>query len=156
VTRTRTSVRRTTEGAINVRNTPETLMTLPRQVQSGLLAGSMLFLMWLAWQALSGGFHQLPRSRTVGQKVETVVQIECGFLSLLVILTSFLWRRWAPLVRRLWSISLAITAGLSALVWGPPMPHIAALLAASALLVARAVLWILRTCLSDRPIDGGA
>jgi hypothetical protein len=110
-------------------------------VRRGLLACAVLFLIWLAGQALLGGFRQLPRSRTVGQKVETVIQIVCGLLSLLVVLTCFWRRRWAPPVRIVWGISLATAAGLSSLVWGPPMPLIGLLFVAISLLVARAVIW---------------
>ena len=121
-------------------------MSHPALVRRGLLACTLLFLIWLAWKALSGGFRQLPRSHTAGQKVETVLQLECGVLSLLVALTCF-WRRptWAPVVRTLWAISLASAAGLSSLVWGPPMPLIAVLFVAVALFVARAIQWALRT-----------
>lgn len=105
----------------------------------------MLFLIWLAWKAFSGGFRQRPRSHTVGQKVETVIQLECGVLSLLVALTSLWHRQSAPMVRTLWGISLATAAGLSSLVWGPPMPLIGVLFVAIALIVARAIKWALRT-----------
>jgi len=107
----------------------------------------LLFLVWLAWQALSGGCRQLPRSLTVGQKVETVVQLGCGLMSLLVVLTCFWGRRWAPKIRAIWAISLATAAGLSSLVWGPQMPLVGILFVAIALLVARAVTWALRTAL---------
>jgi hypothetical protein len=123
-------------------------LTLRPVVRRGLLVGVLLFLLWLAWQALSGGFRQITRSRTFGQKVETVAQLECGLLSLLVMLTCFWWRRWAALVRALWSISLATAAGLSSLVWGPPMPLIGVLFVAISLFVARAVTWALHTTLS--------
>ncbi len=114
-----------------------------------LLAGAALLLAALGWQALSGALRQLPRARTLGQKVETVVQFESGLLSLLVAVTCF-WRRgWAGLVRSAWGMSLAGAAGLSALVWGPAMPHIAMLFAAGGLLVARAVTWALRTALAE-------
>jgi hypothetical protein len=109
-----------------------------------LLAGAVLFLIWLAWKALSGGLRQLPRSRTAGQKVETLVQFECGFLSLLVIVTTFRWRHCARPVQAAWEISLAAAAGLSALVWGPPMPLVGVLFAGIGLFVARAVRLILR------------
>ena len=118
-------------------------------VRRGLLVCAVLFLVWLAWQALSGGLRQYPRSRTVGQKVETVTQLECGLLSLLVVLTCFWRRRWAQPIRIIWSLTLAMTAGLSALVWGPPMPLIGALFVASALLVSRAILWALHAASVD-------
>ncbi len=118
-------------------------MSHPAVARRSLQIGAALFLIWLAWQALAGGLRQARRARTPGQKVETVVQIECGLLSLLVALTSF-WRpRWAGPARVLWSVSLAGAAGLSGLVWGPAMPGVAALFAGLALLVARGVIWIL-------------
>jgi hypothetical protein len=112
------------------------------------LTGSTLLLVRLAWEAIAGGLRQLPRSRTVGQKVETGVQLACGLLSLMTVLTCFRWRRWAPPVRTAWSISLATAAGLSSLVWGPRMPGIGLIFAAGALLVARTIIWALRTALA--------
>lgn len=111
----------------------------------GLLAGTLAFLIWLAWQALSGGFRQLSRSHTVGQKVETATQLESGALSLLVVVTCFWQRRWAAMVRTTWGISLATAAGLSSLVWGPAMPIIGVLFAAIALLIAQTIKWTLGT-----------
>ena len=122
-------------------------MSLQPVVRRGLLACTMFFLLWLAWQAFSGGFRQLSRSRTVGQQIETAAQLECGFLSLFVVLTCFWHRRWAPSIRTNWAISLATAAGLSSLVWGPPMLHIGVLFGAIALLLARTINWALRTAL---------
>ena len=117
-------------------------------IRRGLLAFTMLFLTWLAWQALSGALRQSSRSRTTGQKVETALQIQSGMLSLLVVLTCFWQRRSAEMVRSMWSISLAAAAGLSALVWGPPMPLVGVLFTAVALLVSRIVQQILRSVLA--------
>jgi hypothetical protein len=103
----------------------------------------LLFLFVLAWKAFSGSFRQMPRSHTVGQKVETVTQVGCGILSLLVVLTRFWHRHWAPQMYTAWSISLASAAGLSSLVWGPPMPFIGVLFAVIALLITRATKWAL-------------
>jgi hypothetical protein len=107
----------------------------------------LLFLIVLAWKALSGAFRQMPHSHTVGQKVETGTQIGAGLLSLLVVLTRFWHRDWAARVHIAWSISLASAAGISSLVWGPPMPFIGILFAAIALLITRATQWALRTSL---------
>jgi hypothetical protein len=112
--------------------------------QYSLLAGSLLFLAWLAWQALVGGLRQISRSHTAGQKVETVVQLECGFLSLLVILTTFHRRQWGRSIQRVWEIFLITAAGLSTLVWGPPMPGVGVLFSAAALLLSRAIQSILQ------------
>jgi hypothetical protein len=118
-------------------------------VRRGLLACTILFLLWLAWQALAGVLRQLHHSRTVGRKAETLTQLECGLLSLLVVFTCFWRRQWAPLVRTIWGISLATAAGLSSLVWGPPMPLIGILFVTISLLVARAITWALRIALVD-------
>jgi hypothetical protein len=111
----------------------------------------VLFLLWLAWQTLSGALRQLSRSRSTGQKVETVVQLQSGLLSLMVVLTCFWQRRWAKPVHALWTIALAAAAGLSALVWGPPMPLVGVLFAGLALLVSRAVRWALHSALAEKP-----
>jgi hypothetical protein len=120
-------------------------MSLRKIGRRGLLAGTLAILIWLAWQALSGGFRQLSRSHTVGQKVETAMQLESGVLSLLVVVTCFWQRRWAAMVRTTWGISLATAAGLSSLVWGPVMPIIGILFAAIALLIAQTIKWALGT-----------
>jgi hypothetical protein len=109
-----------------------------------LLACTTLLLLALAWGALAGGVRQMPYAETLGQRVETVVQIACGMLTLLVVLTCFAGRRWARAVRAAWAATLAGAAGMSALVWGPPMPGIALLFALLALLVAWCVARLLR------------
>jgi hypothetical protein len=122
-------------------------------VRRGLLACTILFLFWLAWQALSGAVRQASHSRTMGQKIETVVQSENGILSLLVVLTCFWQRRSDETIRTIWSISLAAAAGVSSLVWGPPMPLVGGLFVAVALLVSRVVTWALRTGLAEKPSE---
>lgn len=101
-----------------------------------LLGAVVLFLVVLAWVAIAGGVRQLSRAHTLGQQVETAVQLACGLLSLLVVATCFWGRRWAPSVRIAWMGSLVVTAGLSALVWGPPMVLIALLFSGTGALVA--------------------
>ena len=117
-------------------------------VRRGLFVCTVLFLIWLAWQALSGALRQAPRCRTTGQKIETTLQIQSGILSLLVVLTCFWQRRAAEMIRLMWSISLAAAAGLSALVWGPPMPLVGVLFTGVALLVSRGVKQILRSLIA--------
>jgi len=103
----------------------------------------------LAWGALSGAVRQFSRSATVGQEVETAVQFACGVLSALVVLTCFWWRPWAPAVRAVWAVALAAAVGLSALVWGPPMPLIGLVFAGGGLAVALGVIWTLQRAASD-------
>jgi len=101
-----------------------------------LLAAIALVLVVLAWGTISGGLHQLPRSHTVGQAIETIVQLACGLLSLLIVITCIWGRRWASAVHTAWIISLVSTVGLSSLVWGPPMLLPTLLFSVGTLLVA--------------------
>jgi hypothetical protein len=101
-----------------------------------ILISTMLLLLVIAWISLKGGFSQLPLSLTIGQKVETTVQIICGLLSLLNAVTCFYWQKFRRPIRNAWIISLTITAGMSSVVWGPPMLTIGAVFAALAFFVA--------------------
>lgn len=123
-------------------------MSLLPVVRRLLLASGTLLLIAVAWAALSGGLHQLPRSRTLGQGVETTVQLACGLLSLLSVLTCFRWRRWGPPVLAAWAISLTTAAGISSVVWGPASLLVGLVFAAGALLLALAIIWLLRAGLA--------
>lgn len=115
------------------------------RVLRALLASSLLV---LAWIALSGAWRQLSRDLTLGQRVETWVQIACGALTLGMVVACFRRPAGTRGVERGWAVSLVGTAALSGLVWGPPMPHVAALFGALALLVA---LGVIRACRALRP-----
>jgi peptidoglycan/LPS O-acetylase OafA/YrhL len=120
------------------------LSTVTRRI---VLVCTVLFLIVLAWAAILGGLRQLPRSVTTGQRVETVVQLACGALSLLVVFTCFRLTRWAARVRTAWAASLVVVAGLSSLVWGPPMFLTGLVFAVTALIVALIVIHALRSAL---------
>lgn len=84
----------------------------------------LLFFTILGWWAIEGALNQWTHSDTFGQKLETIIQFFCGILSLLTASTLFWLQRWARLIRLTWAGSFVIIAGLSSLVWGPPMPLI--------------------------------
>lgn len=98
---------------------------------------------------ISGGLAQLSRSNTLGQRVETTVQIACGALSLLSVLTCFRWRRWRSRVLGAWAISLSTAAGISSVVWGPPSFSVGLVFAAGTALFALAVNRLLRAGLTE-------
>ena len=123
-------------------------MILRPVVRRILLTGATLLLVTVAWMALSGGLRQIPRSRTFGQRVETTVQLACGILSLLSVLTCFRWRRWGPPVLVAWAISLATAAGVSSVVWGPPSLIIGLVFATGTLLMALGIIWLVRAGLA--------
>ncbi|MFO7799812.1 MAG: hypothetical protein R6V22_08560 [Rhodohalobacter sp.] len=114
-----------------------------------LLICIIFFLLLLARWAIVGGVRQWSHSNTFGQQIETIVQLLCGLLSLLVIFTTFRLNQWAKPIRVAWAISLVLTAGLSALVWGPLMPLIALLFSALALLIALGIIWGLQRLSSE-------
>lgn len=89
------------------------------------------------------------RGSTTSSRVDPATdRLTRGLLSLVVVVTRFRWRRWGAPVRTAWAISLVVTGGLSALVWGPPMPIIAVAFAAVASLVAWAIIGALGTALA--------
>jgi hypothetical protein len=123
-------------------------MSVGPVVRRVLLACTLLLLLALAWGALAGAVRQLPSSYTLGQRVETLVQLVSGILTLLVVLTAFTRRAWGRPVRTAWAISLVVAAGLSSLVWGPPMPFLALAFAVGAAVLAWAISWALHTALA--------
>jgi hypothetical protein len=98
----------------------------------------------IAWMSITGGIKQLPHSLTIGQKVETILQLACGLLSLVTVITCFTWTRMRRTIRIAWSISLTLTAGISSVVWGPPMIFIGVVFALVALFVALIIIKLLK------------
>jgi hypothetical protein len=107
-----------------------------------------LLLLGLGWWTVSGGLRNLHQARTIGQQVETAIQLAGGLLCFAALVTRFRWRPFFRPVRIAWLVTLTAWVALSALVWGPPMPHIALLFAVVALLVAGAILWALGPALA--------
>lgn len=114
-----------------------------------LLATAALLLLLLALGAITGAIRQLPRAHTGWQKAETWIQLASGGLALLLVVDAFVQTRWSGPLRTAWTLSLVSAAGLSSLVWGPPLPVIALLFAAVALGVARGLLWSLQVGSAD-------
>jgi len=105
-----------------------------------LSAGAALLLLALAWWTIKGGVNDALQSRNIGQQLETVIRFASGLLSVAVVVTRIRSQVLARPVRIAWAATLAASAGVSALVWGPPMLHVALLFAVVALLLAWAVL----------------
>lgn len=106
---------------------------------------SITLLVIIAWLALSGSIDQFSRAYTFGQIVQTYIQAFCGILSLAIILTFFIDKKRAKLIHHTWLVSLVLTASISALVWGPPMPIIALVFGIAAFLLAKGILWLMNT-----------
>ena len=119
-------------------------MKLGSAVRRSVLIGTILLLLAQAWVLISGGLNQISRSQAIGQAIETIVQIACGLLSLLIVINCFYWQKLRRSVRLVWLISLIMTAGISSVVWGPPMLIVGVIFAALAFLVGRAIIWLLQ------------
>lgn len=121
-----------------------TCMKIHPMTRRIILISTILLLFVLAYILLMGGFSQLFRSLTIGQKVETTVQIICGLLCLLNAVTCFYWKNLSRRIRTAWIISLTTTAGMSSIVWGPPMFGIGAVFAAAAYFAAIGIIKLLK------------
>ena len=119
-------------------------MKLGSAVRRSVLIGTILLLLAQAWVLISGGLNQISRSQAIGQAIETIVQIACGLLSLLIVINCFYWQKLRRSIRLVWLISFIMTAGISSVVWGPPMLIVGVIFAALAFLVARAIIWLLQ------------
>ncbi len=86
----------------------------------------------------------MPRSLTIGQQIQTTVQLTCGLLSLVSAITCFYWKRLRRFVRIAWMFSFTAAAGLSSLVWGPPMLTVALVFAIVVFFMAIGIMRLLR------------
>lgn len=108
-----------------------------------LSVAAVLLLLALVWWTIAGGLRNLAQARSIPQQVETAIQLACGLLGIATVVTRFRWRRLGRPLRIAWGVTWGATAGLSALVWGPPFPLIALLFVVVALLLAWAIIWAL-------------
>lgn len=118
-------------------------------IRQGLQSLALGFLIFLGWKSISGAFSQIQRSKKMGQKIETLIQVAFGALSLLVFFTHFWQKRFAKPIQTIWSVVFTIIAGLSSVVWGPKMAHISILFVAISLLLSKTIIYILRLTLKN-------
>jgi len=109
-----------------------------------LLAVMVVLLLFLAWTGLSGGVRDFPNAENVGQTVQSLAQIAYGLLSLLTVTTVHWVHRWRRVIRGCWAASVTLAAGLATVVWGDEGVIVGLVSAAAALLIALAILWLLR------------
>jgi uncharacterized membrane protein len=114
------------------------------------LSASVL-LLGLGWWTTAGGLRNVHQAGNLGQWAETAIQLACGALCLATVVTRFWWRPLHRPVRIAWVVTLVTWVSLSALVWGPPMLHIALLFAVVALLIGWALLWALGPVRATEP-----
>ena len=119
-------------------------MNLSPVVRRISLTVALLALLGLAWSGISGGVRQIPQSHTAGQWVQTIAQLGFGVFGLLSVLTTVWGRRWHAPVLTCWVVSVTVAAGFAAVVWGGKVLGVGLLSASASLLIALAVVWLLR------------
>lgn len=114
-------------------------------MKRALIGLGVALLLLLAWTGLYGGMMQIAETRTLGQEIQTIAQLDFGILSLLAIVARFWIRRyqWRLAIWFVWALSIAAAAGLAPVVWGGAGIGIGLLAACATLLVALGILWLL-------------
>lgn len=99
----------------------------------------------MAWTGIPGGLDQFSQANlTWGQQVQSVAQLAYGALGLLSLVVWFWARRWSGSVFIGWAASLALAAGLAAVVWGGTSIGVGVLSGVASLLIAWVMVWLLR------------
>jgi hypothetical protein len=130
-------------------------MSLGPRARRVLLAIAVLLFLGMTWSGVSGGLHQISQSRTTGQWIQTVAQLCYGVLGLLCVPTSLQWRRWwSQATRACWVVSVTLAAGFAAVAWGGTSVQLGVLSGAVSLLIAVAMVWLLRTGFGASPPQG--
>ena len=111
-----------------------------------LLCGlGVAILLVLAWTGLYAGVTQIAETRTLGQEIQTIAQLDYGILSVLAIVARFWIHRyqWRLAIWLVWVVSLAAAGGLAPVVWGEAGIGTGLLAGCATLLIALGVLWLL-------------
>jgi hypothetical protein len=109
---------------------------------------AVLLLLGLAYIGITGGIDQFDQSThsqyTVGQFVQTVLQLAFGVSSLAAIAAWFWARRWSARVFAAFVVSLTLAGGLASVVWGGTSITIGVVSGLASLAVGWVIVWLLR------------
>ena len=108
------------------------------------LAIALLLLLVLTWTGLNGGLSLLKASFSRGQQVQAVTQMGFGLFALLGAFMTFWGRRWWPAAVACFALSFGVAAGLFVVVWNRSTVVVGVLTGIAALLIALAIIWLLR------------
>ena len=121
---------------------------MTRTVSSVLTGIAVALLLFLGYTGIAGGIEQLDQTNhtayTVGQIIQTVLQLLFGVLSFAVIGTWFWARGSSRPVVIAWIATLTLAGGLASVVWGQTNIWIGVLSGAASALVAWAIAALLR------------
>ena len=109
---------------------------------------AILLLLALAWTGIAGGIDQANPSThseyTVGQIVQTALQLAFGVLSAAATVVWFWARALSRPVLIAWAVSLGLAGGLAPVVWGHSSVGIGIISGIASLLVAWGIAALLR------------
>lgn len=109
---------------------------------------AVVLLVALAYTGIAGGIDQFDQSShdhyTIGQIVQTVLQLVYGVLSVACIAVRFGAARWIRPILIAWAVSLSLAGGLAPVVWGQSGIGIGILTGVTTLLIAWAIAALLR------------
>jgi len=113
-------------------------------VRQVLAALTIILLLALAFQGITGGVQQLPQSSTIGQYVQSLAQVLYGVCAVLSIATAIRWRQFASSVQFGFIAGCVAAGGLAAVSWGGASVVSGVMTAAVAFVIASALVWMLR------------
>ena len=119
-------------------------MKLHPGVRQVLTVLTIVLLLVLAFQGITGGADQWPQSISAGQYVQSAAQLIYGVSAILCIATAVRWQEFAAFAQIVFVAGCVLAGGFAPVSWGERSYGYGLLAALSALLVASAIVWMLR------------
>ena len=110
-----------------------------------------LALLGLTWSGLHGAVDEWGHSRTFGQIVQTVTQFAFGLFALLTLVTTIRGRRWNSAMSAGLIVSLGLSGGLGAVVWGDASVLIGLIAALASAAIGLGIVWLARVASPAEP-----
>jgi len=110
------------------------------------------FLLFIGYSGIAGGLQQVGEAATLGQRLQTAMQLVFGALAVAVVGALVMRRRWARPLLLAWAAALTIGGGVAPITWGGtgPLPALAAAVAIA--LLAWLTLWAVKPAMTISPV----
>ena len=119
-------------------------MKLHPGVRQVLTVLTILLLLALAFQGITGGIGQWPQSISAGQYVQSAAQLVYGVCAIFCIATAVRWRQYAAPVQFGFVAACVVAGGFAPVSWGETSYGSGIVAALAALLIASTIVWMLR------------
>ena len=117
-------------------------MTLHPMLRPILAVVAVLLLLALAFTGITGGVEQWTDWGTMWHRIQLASQIVYGVAALVILITSFKWRRWRRVAEVAFVLGGVVAASLAAVVWGGGTTLSGVLAGIAALAIACAIVWM--------------